>query len=103
MNNSVHQSSRANSAIEEIMGFIATITDMSEQIVSSCQEQSHIASDVNQAIANINHINSKCFDHINSTKLTVHEIRQLAQNQVENLSEFKTKEDEDSYFKSVNS
>ncbi len=103
MNNSVHQSSRANSAIEEIMGFIATITDMSEQIVSSCQEQSHIASDVNQAIANINHINSKCFDHINSTKLTVHEIRQLAQNQVENLSEFKTKEDEDSHFKSVNS
>ena len=30
MDNSVHQSSKANSAIEEIMGIIATITDMSE-------------------------------------------------------------------------
>ena len=37
MNNSVHQSSKANSAIEEIMGIIATITDMSEQIVQSCR------------------------------------------------------------------
>ena len=36
MDNSVHQSSKANSAIEEIMGIIATITDMSEQIVQSC-------------------------------------------------------------------
>ena len=88
MNNSVHQSSRANSAIEEIMGIIATITDMSEQIVQSCQEQTNIATDVNHAIANINNITEECFDHIQDSKQSVHEIRTLAQNQVERLSVF---------------
>ncbi|MGN1280934.1 MAG: methyl-accepting chemotaxis protein [Succinivibrio sp.] len=88
MNNSVQQSSKANSAIEEIMGIIATITDMSEQIVQSCQEQTSIAADVNHSIANINTITEECFEHINDTKQSVHEIRNLAQNQVENLSSF---------------
>lgn len=88
MNNSVQQSSKANSAIEEIMGIIATITDMSEQIVQSCQEQTSIAADVNHSIANINTITEECFEHINDTKQSVHEIRTLAQNQVENLSSF---------------
>ena len=90
MNNSVHQSSKANSAIEEIMGIIATITDMSEQIVQSCQQQTDIATDVNHSITNINTITEECFDHITDSKEKVHEIRVLAQNQVENLSTFKT-------------
>ena len=90
MNNSVHQSSKANSAIEEIMGIIATITDMSEQIVQSCQQQTDIATDVNHSITNINTITEECFDHITDSKQQVHEIRVLAQNQVENLSTFKT-------------
>lgn len=90
MNNSVQQSSRANSAIEEIMGIIATITDMSEQIVQSCQEQTSIAADVNHSIANINNLTEECFDHISDTKQTVHEIRNLAQNQQDQLSVFKT-------------
>ena len=90
MNNSVYQSSKANSAIEEIMGIIATITDMSEQIVHSCQEQSAIASDVNHAINNINTITDECFVNITDSKQNVHEIRELAQNQVDNLSTFKT-------------
>ena len=90
MNNSVYQSSKANSAIEEIMGIIATITDMSEQIVHSCQEQSAIASDVNHAINNINSITDECFVNITDSKQNVHEIKELAQNQVDNLSTFKT-------------
>ena len=89
MNNSVHQSSKANSAIEEIMGIIATITDMSEQIVQSCQQQTDIATDVNHSITNINTITEECFDHITDSKQQVNEIRVLAQNQVENLSTFK--------------
>ena len=90
MNNSVHQSSKANSAIEEIMGIIATITDMSEQIVQSCQQQTDIATDVNHSITNINTITEECFDHITDSKQQVHEISVLAHNQVENLSTFKT-------------
>ena len=90
MNNSVHQSSKANSAIEEIMGIIATITDMSEQIVQSCQQQTDISTDVNHSITNINSITEECFVHITDSKQQVHEIRVLAQNQVENLSTFKT-------------
>ena len=88
MNNSVQQSSKANSAIEEIMGIIATITDMSEQIVQSCQEQTSIAADVNHSIENINSITEECFSHIDDTKQSVHKIRNLAQNQVEKLSSF---------------
>ena len=93
MNNSVQQSSKANSAIEEIMGIIATITDMSEQIVQSCQEQTSIAADVNHSIENINAITEECFEHIDDTKQSVHKIRNLAQNQVENLSAFLVNED----------
>lgn len=93
MNNSVQQSSKANSAIEEIMGIIATITDMSEQIVQSCQEQTSIAADVNHSIENINAITEECFTHIDDTKQSVHQIRNLAQNQVEKLSSFIVDED----------
>ncbi|MGN0916417.1 MAG: methyl-accepting chemotaxis protein [Succinivibrio sp.] len=96
MDNSVHQSSRANSAIEEIMGIIATITDMSEQIVQSCQEQTSIAADVNQSITNINSITEDCFNNINDSKQKVHEIRMMAQNQVENLMAFTTDASDDS-------
>ncbi len=90
MNNSVHQSSRANSAIEEIMGIIATISDMSEQIVQSCQEQADLATDVNHSIANINHITEDCFSSIQESKQSVHEIRKMARNQVNKLSSFTT-------------
>ena len=90
MTNSVQQSSKANSAIEEIMGIIATITDMSEQIVQSCQEQANIATDVNHEISNINNITEESYDHIQDTRQTVHEIRLMAQNQVNNLSMFTT-------------
>lgn len=93
MNNSVHQSSRANSAIEEIMGIIATISDMSEQIVQSCQEQTHIAGDVNSEIENINLVTEECFDHIQETKHAVQKIRKMAKNQVKNLSVFTVNDD----------
>ncbi|MBQ3678902.1 MAG: methyl-accepting chemotaxis protein [Succinivibrio sp.] len=88
MNNSVHQSSKANSAIEEIMGIIATITDMSEQIVDSCTEQTNIAGEVNSEIENINSVTEECFEHIQETKQAVHKIRKMAKNQVKNLSVF---------------
>ena len=90
MDNSVHQSSRANSAIEEIMGIIATITDMSEQIVQSCQEQTDIAAEVNHSISNINSLTEECYDHIQISKQNVHKIRKMAQDQVANLSVFTT-------------
>lgn len=93
MNNSVHQSSRANSAIEEIMGIIATITDMSEQIVDSCTEQTGIAGEVNSQIENINTVTEECFDHIQETKQAVQKIRKMAKNQVKNLSVFTINEE----------
>lgn len=93
MNNSVHQSSRANSAIEEIMGIIATITDMSEQIVDSCTEQTNIAGEVNSEIENINSVTEECFEHIQETKQAVQKIRKMAKNQVKNLSVFTINEE----------
>ena len=66
---------------------------MSEQIVQSCQEQTSIAADVNHSIENINAITEECFTHIDDTKQSVHQIRNLAQNQVEKLSSFIVDED----------
>lgn len=88
MNNSLQQSSKANSAIEEIMGIIATITDMSEQIVQSCQDQSHMASEVNHSIANINTITEDSFERLTDAIESVAAIHKLAQSQVSVLNNF---------------
>lgn len=90
MSNSLQQSSRANSAIEEIMGIIATITDMSEQIVDSCQMQAEQTSEVTKAIANINNITEGTFDNINEMLGSTRELLSLTQEQEQILSRFTT-------------
>lgn len=89
MTNSIQQSSRSNSSIEEIMGIIATISDMSEQIVDSCQTQSEQTAEVSRSITNINGITEENYDHIMNVRERIHEIRELATAQEETLSRFR--------------
>ncbi len=94
MANSLQQSSRANSSIEEIMGIIATISDMSEQIVDSCQEQSARTSEVNLSIANINKLTEDNYQHITMAQEELCSIRDLARTQEELLNRFNLHEPE---------
>lgn len=89
MDNSLQQSSRANSSIEEIMGIIATISDMSEQIVMSCQQQTNSASEINQSIAHISKLAEDSYDQMSELQTNMHELNDLATNQARVLGKFK--------------
>lgn len=90
MKNSVDQSSRANSSIEEIMGTIATISDMSEQIVEFCQRQSAQTSDVKQSISDINSLAETGSTYLNQLNEGISGIKELSVRQRDYLSSFKT-------------
>lgn len=59
MNASLEQSSRANSAIEEIMGCITTIDEMSTQIVESTHEQSQAITEISKNIVRISSLSDE--------------------------------------------
>ncbi len=90
MKKSVQQSSRANSSIEEIMGTIATISDMSEQIVNFCQMQSSQTGDVNNAIADINHLAETGSDYLSQIQKNISFLSSMSRDQSEELAKFKT-------------
>lgn len=88
MSNSLQQSSRANSSIEEIMGIIATISDMSEQIVMSCQQQTSSASEINQSIAHISKLAEDSYEQMAELQTNMDELNNLATNQSQEISKF---------------
>lgn len=88
MGNSLQQSSRANSSIEEIMGIIATISDMSEQIVQSCQIQSSSAANINNSISNISELVDDSFKMVSDIHDSMRELHDLAQAQSDILDKF---------------
>lgn len=89
MDNSLQQSSRANSSIEEIMGIIATISDMSEQIVQSCQQQFSSASEINLSIAHISKLAEDSYEQMTELQSNMHALNDLATNQATVLGKFK--------------
>ena len=88
MTNSLQQSSRANSSIEEIMGIIATISDMSEQIVNSCQTQSEKTHEVGDTINNLNQLTEDNRDYLTSVSSSVDQLNTLADEQEQLLNKF---------------
>ena len=88
MENSLQQSSRANSSIEEIMGIIATISDMSEQIVESCQQQANSASEINLSIANILKLTEDSYENMTNIHSSMSELDSLADKQSMLLDKF---------------
>lgn len=91
MIDSVNQSSRANSSIEEIMGIIATISDMSEQIVNSCQEQANSASEINHSIANILKLSEDNYENMINLNSSMSELNVLSTQQETLIKKFKIK------------
>ncbi len=89
MDNSLAQSSRANSSIEEIMGIIATISDMSEQIVQSCNQQAVNARDINQSIENISNLAENSTQNMQFIHGTTGDLDSLASRQAEVIRQFK--------------
>lgn len=88
MANSLQQSSKANSSIEEIMGIIATITDMSEQIVTSCQTQSQSATEINNSIENISKLADDSYNRMLAVQKSMQELDNLAEKQSKILDQF---------------
>lgn len=88
MNNSLPQSSKANSSIEEIMGIIATISDMSEQIVSSCEQQAASAGEINRSIANISKLTEDSYEQISGIHASMSELDEPASSQAQVLQRF---------------
>ena len=74
MDNSLQQSSRANS---------------SEQIVMSCQQQTNSASEINQSIAHISKLAEDSYDQMAELQTNMHELNDLATNQAKVLGKFK--------------
>lgn len=91
MGNSLQQSSRANSSIEEIMGIIATISDMSEQIVDSCRQQAQSASDINHAISNILKSSEQTYKQMNGIHESMLSLDNIANAQSQVIARFKFK------------
>ncbi len=89
MKKSVQQSSRANSSIEEIMGTIATISDMSEQIVNFCQMQSNQTGEVNSAIADINHLAETGSEYLTELEKSISYLGNMSESQSDELKRFK--------------
>ena len=56
MNSSLEQSSKANSSLEEIMGYIHSIEQMTSQIVESSHEQATATREINQNINRISEL-----------------------------------------------
>ena len=90
MKNSVAQSSKANSSIEEIMGTIATISDMSEQIVEFCQMQTSQTADVNQAISDINDLTDSGAESLGSLRQSITFLSDMSKAQRKDLNRFTT-------------
>ena len=72
MDNSLQQSSRANSSI-----------------VMSCQQQTNSASEINQSIAHISKLAEDSYDQMAELQTNMHELNDLATNQAKVLGKFK--------------
>ena len=78
MNASLEQSSRANSAIEEIMGCITTIDEMSSQIVESTHEQSQAIKEISKNIVRISSLSDENAENMEVIKKSCDDLDSIA-------------------------
>ena len=81
MTNSVDQSSRANSSIEEIMGTFATISDLNEQIANFCTSQSDHTEGISQAAQKISVLSDSGCHSLENIEATLDKVSQLLDSQ----------------------
>ena len=71
------------------MGIIATISDMSEQIVASCNQQAASAGEINQSIENITHLAQNSYDKMQEIHSSMGDLDLLASRQSSVIQQFK--------------
>lgn len=81
MTNSVDQSSRANSSIEEIMGTFATISDINEQIANYCASQSEHTEGISQAAQKISVLSDSGCQSLENIESTLDKVSKLLDSQ----------------------
>ncbi len=89
MKMSLEQSSRANSAIEEIMGCIASIDDMSAQIVQSTHEQAQAIKEISQNIVRISSLSDENYQGMTKIKESSKELDVIAEDQNKIVKKYK--------------
>ncbi len=85
----VEQASRAGQSLLAITQAVTSINDMNQQIASAAEEQSAVAAEINQNVANITEIADQTSESAGITLRSSEELAQLAIALQENLSQFK--------------
>ncbi len=85
----VEQASRAGQSLLAITQAVTSINDMNQQILSAAEEQSAVAAEINQNVANITEIADQTSESAGITLRSSEELAQLASALQENLSQFK--------------
>ncbi len=89
MESSMHQSSNANSSMEEIQAIITQISDMSSQIAAAAEEQEATGAEISANINRISEISDSNYEGIEQVAETCTRLNQLASNQAALVSRFK--------------
>lgn len=89
MENSVDQASMANSSIEEIMGYITSIDQMTSQIVESAHEQEIATREINQNITRISELADQNSEDMNNIENSSETLDKIAIEQSDIVNKFK--------------
>ena len=89
MESSMHQSSNANSSMEEIQAIITQISDMSSQIAAAAEEQQATGAEISANINRISEISDSNYEGIEQVAEPCTRLNQLASNQAALVSRFK--------------
>lgn len=89
METSVEQASKANSSIEEIMGYITSIDQMTSQIVESAHEQEIATREINQNITKISELADQNSEDMNNIQRSSETLDRIATEQTDIVKKFK--------------
>ena len=89
MNSSLEQSSKANSSLEEIMGYIHSIEQMTSQIVESSHEQATATREINQNINRISELTEQSCEGMQNIRSSSETLNSISEEQSQIVSKFK--------------
>ncbi|MGN1393084.1 MAG: methyl-accepting chemotaxis protein [Succinivibrionaceae bacterium] len=89
MENSLKQTSKANSSIEEIMGCISSIDSMSQQIVESAHEQEIATREINKNITRISELSERNCEGMEGIQKSSNNLDKIANEQTAIINRFR--------------
>ncbi|MCP5312280.1 MAG: methyl-accepting chemotaxis protein [Chromatiaceae bacterium] len=88
----VGRAARVNELLSQISASVNTITQMSIQIATAAEEQSHVAEDINRNVTNINHMGEENATAVQHTSAAAQELSQSADRLVAVVGRFKMRD-----------